>query len=249
MNCAAARELLGADPDSMPPEVRAHLESCSECEAYRGQLRGFDAKLRRALEIDPNPLRRAPAASAADEGASAQVVRIWPRAAGRHDTRPTSHPRPRWLAFAASLAGGLLVSVTLWLSRPSPALAAEVVTHVEGEPNSWSATQPISAARLDAVLRKSGVALGAGIGPIVYANSCWFRGHFVPHLVVTTPAGPVTVMILKHEHVRSASHFAEDGYSGMLSPAPEGSVAILSRAHVPLERPASSVLHALRARA
>ena len=39
----------------------------------------------------------------------------------------------------------------------------------------------------------------AGAGLVSYANSCVFRGHHVPHLVVQTEAGPVTVMVLVHE--------------------------------------------------
>jgi hypothetical protein len=157
------------------------------------------------------------------------------------------HKRPRLFAFAASLAAALLVGFTLWLSRPPETLAAEIVAHVEGEPNSWSKTEPVSAQRLAAVLRKSGVKLGAGMQPVVYANSCWFRGHFVPHFVVTTQDGPVTVMILAHEQVQATEQFHEGGYSGLLVPAPTGGVAVVSRTPMSLEQPASAVVKALQA--
>ena len=82
--------------------------------------------------------------------------------------------------------------------------------------------------------------------PVVYASSCWFRGHFVPHFVVMTSSGPATVMILQNEHVRAAQQFNEDGYSGILVPAATGSVAVLSRTPMALEQPASEVVRALR---
>jgi hypothetical protein len=157
------------------------------------------------------------------------------------------HKRPRLFAFAASLAAALLVGFTLWLSRPPETLAAEIVAHVEGEPNSWSKTEPVSAQRLAAVLRQSGVKLGAGMQPVVYANSCWFRGHFVPHFVVTTQDGPVTVMILAHEQIQATQQFNEGGYSGLLVPAPTGGVAVVSRTPMSLEQPASAVVKALQA--
>jgi hypothetical protein len=156
------------------------------------------------------------------------------------------HQRPRLFAFAASVAAALLVAFTLWLSRPPESLAAEIVTHVKGEPNSWRQTEPVSADRLDAVLRKSGVKLGQGMQPVVYASSCWFRGHFVPHFVVMTVNGPVTVMILQHEKVGTAQQFNEEGYSGLLVPARTGSVAVLSRTPMSLEQPASDVAKALQ---
>jgi hypothetical protein len=134
----------------------------------------------------------------------------------------------------------------LWLSRPADSLAVEIVTHVEGEPNSWQKTQTVSPEQLDAVLRKSGVKLGNGMEPVVYASSCWFRGHFVPHVVVTTKDGPVTVMILLHENVSAPQQFKEDGYAGLLVPAHTGSVAVLSRKPMNLEQPAADVVHALQ---
>ncbi len=112
------------------------------------------------------------------------------------------------------MAAALVVGGVLWLSRPPESLAAEIVTHVEGEPNSWQKTEPLSAEKLDAVLHKSGVNLGPGMLPVVYASSCWFRGHYVPHVVVTTKDGPVTVMILLHEQVNAAQQFNEDGLLG-----------------------------------
>ncbi len=77
--------------------------------------------------------------------------------------------------------------------------------------------------------------------PIVYASSCWFRGHFVPHVVVTTKHGPVTVMILLHEKITATQQFNEDGFAGLLVPAHTGSVAVLSRTPMDLEQPAADV--------
>ena len=125
-------------------------------------------------------------------------------------------------------------------------LADEIVTHVKGEPDSWYQTQPVSADQLDAVLRKSGVKLGQGMQPVVYANSCWFRGHYVPHFVVKTKDGPVTVMVLMHEKVAATQQFNEDGYAGLLVPVRTGSVAVLSRTPMSLEQPASNVVKALQ---
>ena len=156
------------------------------------------------------------------------------------------HPQPRLFAFAASVAAALVVALTLWLSRPAESLADEIVTHVKGEPDSWHQTQPVSADQLEAVLHKSGVKLGQGMQPVVYASSCWFRGHFVPHFVVMTKDGPVTVMVLMNEKVQAAQRFNEDGYSGLLVPVRTGSVAVLSRTPMPLEQPASNVVKALQ---
>jgi len=232
MNCDAARELIGADPQASSPELDAHLSTCAACKAYRQEMQAFDARLRRALAFDPRPLQQVVQSDAA--------VRTSQPAAPASRRR-----RSRGLAWVTSLAAGLLIASGLWLSRPSQTLASEIVTHVEGEPNSWFSTDLVSSAQLAAVLNKAGVKLGPGLGPVVYANSCWFRGHFVPHLVVTTRSGPVTIMILMHERVRNEQTFREDGLNGLLVPASNGAVAILSRTPMALEPPAREVLRAL----
>jgi hypothetical protein len=63
---------------------------------------------------------------------------------------------------------------------------------------------------------------------VSYAQSCLFRGRHVPHLVVQTDMGPVTVMVLVHENVTAARTFDEGGYRGTIVPVPgHGSIAVL----------------------
>jgi hypothetical protein len=52
----------------------------------------------------------------------------------------------------------------------------------------------------------------------------------VPHLVIQTASGPVTVMVLLHEHVARSKRFDEQGYRGVIVPvAGHGSLAVLTR--------------------
>jgi hypothetical protein len=247
MTCDEARELIGADPEATSPELLSHLAKCPECQAYRDQLIALNAKIRQALKLDWDKVQPTATQAAGRPAALPPAVRsnVTPF---RRSRRPAvaKHLRPRLFAFGVSVAAALVVAFTLWLSRPPESLAAEIVTHVKGEPNSWQQTQPVGAGKVDAVLHKSGVKLGQGMQPVVYASSCWFRGHFVPHLVVMTKDGPVTVMILLNEKVQAAQQFNEEGYSGLLVPVRTGSVAVLSRTPMPLEQPASDVAKALQ---
>jgi hypothetical protein len=137
---------------------------------------------------------------------------------------------PVWRGWALA-ASVLLVScaaLAAWLLVPSQTLAHQVVAHVEGEPQSWLATQQVSAAGIQQVLRKSGVQLELTSERIVYARSCWFRGHYVPHLVLQTARGPATVMLLRHEPVTRRETFNEAGMQGIIVPAQPGSIALLT---------------------
>ena len=132
----------------------------------------------------------------------------------------------RRFALAASVALAVLVGGGFWLLRPQPALAGEVLEHVSHEGGSWGAHEVLSPAALADVLQKAGVQFDTTM-PVVYASACAFHGQLVPHLVVQTANGPMTVMLLAHEKIASRREFSEGGYHGILLPAGEGSVAVL----------------------
>lgn len=140
-------------------------------------------------------------------------------------TRPA--PARRY-ALAASVALAVLLAGGIWVLKPQPALAGEVVAHVLEEGSSWNGQALLPAAEVADVLRTAGVQLDADL-PVIYAYPCPFRGHRVAHLVVQTGNGPMTVMLLVHEQVSKRTEFAEGGLHGVLLPARTGSVAVLSR--------------------
>src|SRR5688500_13006843 len=131
-------------------------------------------------------------------------------------------PPARRFALAASVLLGLFLVGGFWLLSPRTALAGEVVEHVSHEGGSWAAHEVLSSAELVSVLRTAGVEFDTSL-PVVYAMACQFRGHRVPHLVVQTASGPMTVMLLAHEKVAARQEFSEDGYRGVLLPAGAGS--------------------------
>jgi hypothetical protein len=139
-------------------------------------------------------------------------------------------PGSGWLAMAATVLVALVVG-TLWLGAPHASLAADVVAHMAGEPEAWARTEvPVPSAELAPVLAEAHMRLNPEAGMVSYAQSCLFRGHHVPHLVVQTARGPITVMVLVHDSVAEARPFDEGGYRGVIIPVPgHGSLAVLAQ--------------------
>jgi hypothetical protein len=198
MDHARYRMRIGADPRSSDPELREHRESCRECQLYTERLLRFESRLERALRVDVRAQTHRPAS--------------W-----------------RWMAMAASVLLGVVVAAGIWAVLPGASLAADVVAHMREEPQAWRRTDvAVPDAELNDILRESNLRLGAAAGIVSYASSCAFRGHQVPHLVVQTPSGPVTVMVLVHESVSRLTQFDEQGYRGTIVPMPgHGSIAVL----------------------
>ena len=210
MNCLEFRRIVGAEPHAATPDVVAHAAECPECARYQREMQRMDTLIHRALNVPP---RIGAGVLHAGAGASAAVVR-----------RPSR--RVQW-SLAASVMFAVLLG-SIWLGYPRQTLAEQIVGHVEHEAASMVRTDTaVDRAQLDEVLARSGVRL-KDIGRVSYAMSCQLRGHRVPHLVVQTVAGPVTVLLLPEEgSVAAPQRFEEDGYSGVIVPAPRGAIAVL----------------------
>lgn len=220
MNCLEFRRHVGAEPSSTLAAVAAHREECAACAGFQDEMQALDRLLAKAMRVDLVSGTRAATAPAA-----AAVGRVPDTA---HARRGPVRPR-RWLAMAASLVAGVLVATTLWLSYPGPTLAAEVIGHVASDPAALMAGQPLPEQAVTEVLQPSHVRLRADMGTVTFAMRCEFEGHVVPHLVVQTDRGPVTVLLLLHRSVGAATRIEEGGYSAVVLPAPRGSIAIVGR--------------------
>lgn len=200
-----------ADPRDADPRLREHCASCHDCTQFTERLLRFESSLARALRV----------ALPADKEFPLRV---------KAAVSPLRAANRSWLAMAASVLMAVVVGGFLWVAGPGPSLAADVVTHMGGEPDAWRTKAPVRDSELEGVLRDTHLRLSGGAGTVSYAASCAFRGHHVPHLVIQTESGPVTVMVLVHENVSKPMRFDEQGYRGVIVPAAgHGSLAVLTQ--------------------
>ncbi len=215
MECLEFRHAAGADPRHLDAAAREHSAACPKCAEFLRQTLALDERIFAALSV-PVPER--------PTGPQATNVVALPRI-----------ERRRWMALAASIAGGVMVGTLLWVSGPRASLAEDVVRHMAHEPGVMVQTAaPEDASQLQRVLERGGIRLAPDAGLVSYAQTCQFRRARVPHLVVQTDAGPVTVMVLPRERVDVPVPFDEGGYSGTILPAGPGSIAVLGHQSRPV---------------
>jgi hypothetical protein len=211
------RRTLLANPYGDDAELLAHRAECAPCREYRERLLAFEEQVHRALNVD---IKSGADILSFKAGASR---RVW-------DARRSGGTRSRSLAVAASVTLALAVAGVAWLAAPGRSLAADVVAHMADEPDAWNTHTPVRESELDPILEQVPMRLKPNAPTVTYSSPCLFRGHRVPHLVVQSPDGPVTVMVLSHEAVRVATHFDEQGYRGTIVPMPgHGSLAVLMK--------------------
>jgi hypothetical protein len=202
MQCADFKRAVAAEPQRLSAQARDHKVHCAACEHYAQQMLQLDGLLQRALAV---PV------------ATARLPAHRPQAARR------------WVPLAASLLLTAGLGTGVWLAVPALTLASELIEHVSAEQDIVASAQPLSSRELNSVLRASGLRLnGSREHPVWYATSCPFRGKDVPHLVVETTQGRVTVLMLSHVRVPWTRRFDEQGYRGTILPSGPGSIAIVA---------------------
>lgn len=219
MKCHEFQATIGADPKTADPQVLAHVQTCSACAEYRDQMLRMDALIYKALAIPvQNPL---PAA----------------------ETRKA--PVRQW-QIAASLLASVAIAGSVWIASTRDSLAEQIVAHTEHESFAMvRSDERVDAKRLSEVLGEAGVSLKADAADVSYASSCPIGGRDVPHLVVQTEQGPVTVLVLAHEKpTKSMQQIDEAGYEGVIVPAPRGVIAVLGK-DVPVKDAAEKILAAV----
>jgi hypothetical protein len=219
MKCHEAQTALGADPRNCDAAVHAHVESCVACSEHRAQMLRMDDLIRRALTI---PV-----------GGSATVI-----------PTPVKPRFGRW-QIAASFVASVAVVGSVWVASTQETLAEQLIEHADHEAFAIVRTDHrVDSPIVNAVLSEAGIRL-KDQAEVSYAASCDFGRHTVPHLVVQTSDGPVTVLILAHEEsIENPQEIHEDGYDGVIVPAPRGVVAVLGK-DVPVKDAAEKVLTAV----
>jgi hypothetical protein len=231
MNCLEFRRAAGADPEHLSPEALAHRDACPQCAQFLREIQHLDATIFKALKIPIEPraaARQAPPPRVADA------------------VRASLANRSRWYALAASVAGGVAIGALLWAGGSRDALAKDAVEHMKHETASMVATTtPADPAAVHAALEADGVNLKPDVGVVSYVMACQFRGHTVPHLVVQTSTGPVTVLVLRDEKVSRTTKFHEQGFAGTLVHSGPGGLAIIGTSDAQVAEAAAKVQSAL----
>lgn len=223
ITCLEFRRRVGAEPAASDADIEAHRRVCVPCAHYQDELRAMDVVIGRALRIDPPSKVTVPTVEA-----------------------DAMAPRRRLFAIAASLVAGIAIGIVLLVGAPRESVAREVMDHVAREATeSMAMIQPLAPAALADVLDPDGTRLRSDIGDVTFAARCVFDGRVVPHLVVRTSQGPVTVLMLRHREIGKAMRFSEQGYAGIVMPAPKGSIAVVGEGIADLDAVARKVYDAV----
>lgn len=213
MNCLEFRRLALANPQHPGPTALEHEATCQECAHFYLDLRRREEDLYQALAI-PVP-----------EGLADRILL---------QTRPRLLDQVRsvrvWLpALAAALVLALGLNLMIPRGMSPETLAAGVIAHVRHEPEVLAAEQSVPMAKLVRAFARSGGDLTSEPAQVSYAGRCPLPGGgHGEHIVLKTPQGKVTLILMPSKPVTAALRLFKDGLNVSVLPAGEGSLALVA---------------------
>ena len=221
MNCLEFRKQIAAAPGLLSAGLEEHRSECQACVAFAAEMSALDEIIVEALNVD------VPAS-----GAAARVSKV--------------RTLPRWAAMAASFLLVVGLSTVVWVSLPQSSLAEAVIEHLNHEPHAMVRTPvEVDTDKLADVLSDYGASMNPRAETITYVRHCFFRMKFVPHLVVQGDDGPVMVLLLPDEYVDGPTSITEDGFSGIIYPHTNGSIAVVGTAGENIDLAGERILEAV----
>lgn len=205
MDCLEFRRIVLAEPRRPGAEATAHAATCAACQEFLRRALALEGKVEAALNIDP------PAAL------SDRLLANVRRGTGRR----------RWLALAASLLVAAALGFLLVAPRSDPLALAAIDFVVFDEAHAVAVASPQDMRVLAGVSRAMRVSLPEQLGKIHYVCVYPFAGGGAHHLLVQTPLGKVTLLLMPDRSLNARAVASARGLSAAIVPAVAGSIAII----------------------
>ncbi|HEY5720019.1 MAG TPA: DUF3379 family protein [Gammaproteobacteria bacterium] len=228
MNCEEFEQRAWAEPNCDEPEFVRHMQQCTDCGPAAAELRAFDWQIGASLRVDcPEGLveriRARHAILSADAPAAGPFARL----------RELLFDRPAWVGAYAAFATVLLVVGVLrgGLQDGAPQLLPLeqlVAEHTLEESFATRVSMPVPRGEIESLFAQFGARLVADLGGVTFANGCVMEnGIKGAHLVLDTPQGKVTVLVIPHRPVDGARTLRFAGHEGRIVPYGRGSLAVI----------------------
>jgi hypothetical protein len=226
MNCLACRRLLLAAPRENASALHEHLEECMDCARLAQNVKAFDRRLARAMRL-PVP-----------DGLAERI--LLPRLATRR-----WHYGAAAAALVAAIAMGAMAPALLESDEPALAATAVGPFHpaveaiamvVEQEPALLKEGRVGDPRVLERKMKELGLEFRKSGVSIRYIGKCQLRGSDCDHLVLVTPEGHVSVILMADEHPSQRVLVADRRMTALLSPAPAGAYIVVAESPKAVKR-------------
>lgn len=214
MNCLEFRRLTLADPRRLGGAAAEHAGQCAGCKEFLARTLDEEAQLARVLRV------------AVPEGLHERVF----------DRAALARSGVRWLALAASVVIAVAIALAVGWTRNDELALAGINFVVFEEAQSIADATPTDWKALVRVAREMDVSLPDQLGEMQYICVYPFSAGAAHHLLVKTPLGKVTLLLIPDRALSSRAAAAAYGLNAAVLPASKGTIVIIGDSPRSVER-------------
>lgn len=227
MECLTFRRTKLAVPHEASADLIEHARGCAACAAFAREIDEFEQRLHAAARL------------AVPEGLAEQIIL-------RHQ-RPgwlsrTYESMRKWLAPRASAPSGLrpayalvaafvlsvLAAIAFNLTSARNEAADRFIAHVIAEPEVLRDTAIVEPAKFDQTMARYGGQVYEPVGVVHHLSDCVIDGVVVQHILVQTPYGTATLILIPKRMQATPKPRTRDGYTVVVIPLRNGSLGIVT---------------------
>jgi hypothetical protein len=205
MNCLEFRRIATLEPRRLGDAAEAHILQCSSCRAFYEHALGFEQRLEKALRVS------------VPDGLESRVIH-----------RAVRWPRARWYALAATIILAVGLAASLLLQPDDPLALAGIDFVVYEEAQAIATAKPPDPGMLGRMAREMRVSLPEQLGELRYVCFYPFSAGRAHHLLVTTPLGKVTLLLVPGRSIAARASASARGLEAVVVPLEGGTLAIVA---------------------
>lgn len=207
------------DPNNQDPKFLNKIRQNQSNQQFVEKQQSFNQTLQDTLEIS------------APENLSDRVILAQQLSQHkRHTTQQRQKQWHNWLVGSVAASMVLVFSLNLMLPKTldSALLAQQVVEHVNTDTHALNVQMNVPKSRIDTMLASYGGKLNGPIGQVSFLGHCIVGGHTGIHMVLNTPHGVVTVLLLPTQNIDHLASLNDHELNGIIYPSQKGSIAVAS---------------------
>jgi len=130
------------------------------------------------------------------------------------------------------MAAAIIITFSVHLLTPATIdatqLAQSVINHIHDDTHALNVRMDVPKSSIDTMLASYGGKLKGPIGQVSFLGHCIVGRHTGIHMVLNTPQGLVTVILLPNQSISRPSLLTDSLYNGVLYPSKKGRIAIIA---------------------
>ena len=228
MECLTFRRTKLAVPHDPSADLIEHARGCAACSAFAREIDEFERRLHEAARL------------AVPEGLAEQIILRYQHPGGfsracklvRSWLAPQQYA-PSRLRHAYTLVAALIVlsvatavGITVTGARTDP--ADRFIAHVIAEPEVLRDRSSVELAKFDQTVARYGGQVHEPIGVVHHLGNCLIDGVVAQHILVQTPYGTATLILIPKRMPATSEPRTRDGYSVVVIPLRDGSLGIVT---------------------